>query len=103
MTRVRASCSILGYSRSIELAREQVHEQAVPPRSIRRTPVLAHDADRTEADFLVGSDRRDVVGRRVDSEPVVSPLVDQVARERSHRVGSKPLLLGPLGVSVNKA
>jgi hypothetical protein len=81
----------------LELTREQVHEQAIPPRSIRRTPVLAHEAGRTEANLLIGSDRRSVICRRVDREPMMSSLIDQVAGERSHRVGSKPVPLGLLG------
>src|SRR5215207_5979592 len=84
-------------SSRIELACEQIHKQAVAPSPLRRTPVLAHDADGAEANLLVRADRRHVVGRRVDRKTVMSPLVNQVARERSHRVGSQSAPLGAPG------
>jgi hypothetical protein len=77
----------------LELAREQIHEQTAAPGPVRRTPVLAHDADGAEADLLVGADRTRVVGGRVDREPVVAALLDQVPRERPYRVGSEALSL----------
>src|SRR5215210_3166435 len=73
------------HSSRIELASEQIHQQAVAPCPLRRTPVLAHDADRAEADLFVRPDGRGVDGRRVISfhrtssfalpQPSVVPLI----------------------------
>jgi hypothetical protein len=48
-------------------------------------------------DLLVGPDRRGVVGGGVDRETVVPALPDQVARERSDRIGSQPPPVDVLG------
>jgi hypothetical protein len=49
------------------------------PGSVRSPLVEAHDADRLEADLLVGADRVLVVDCRVDRDPVVAALVEEVA------------------------
>ena len=85
------------HSSRIKLACEQIHQQAVAPSPLRRTLVLAHDADGAEANLLVGADRHRAVSRRVDRKRVMSPLINQVARERSHHVGSQSTSLGSLG------
>ena len=85
------------HSSRIKLACEQIYQQAVAPSPLRRTLVLAHDADGAEANLLVGADRHRAVSRRVDRKRVMSPLINQVARERSHHVGSQSTSLGSLG------
>ena len=59
-------------------------------------PVAPHDPDPAEADPLVAADRA-LVGRGgVDRQAVVAALVDQVPRERPHRVRAEalPVALG---------
>ena len=63
------------------------------PVAARQALVLAHDADGLEADLLVGADGGGVVGRRVDRQPVVAALVDEVVRHRPDGVGAQPLPL----------
>jgi len=53
--------------------------------------------DRAEADPLEGRDRRGVVGGRVDRQPVVATLLDQVPRQRAQRVGPEAPPLVALG------
>ena len=50
------------------------------PLAARQALGPPHHADGPEAGFLVGPDRRVVVRSRVDSEPVVTAIVDEVAR-----------------------
>ena len=47
-------------------------------------------ADALEPDLLVAADRALVVRGRVDREPVVAAIADQVARQRPHGVGAEP-------------
>src|SRR5690349_4049086 len=75
-----------GGRRFQQLACEEVHEQAVVPRAVAATLVLAKDADGPEPDPGVGPDRAIVVGRRVDRDPVVAAGVDQPAGDRPHRI-----------------
>ena len=72
--------------RAVQLGREHVEQQSVPPDALGVQPVLAHDSDALEARLFVAPDRPLVVGRRVDREAAVTAVDDQVARHRSHRV-----------------
>ena len=71
--------------------REHLHQEPVVERPVGSLLVGAHDPDPTEADLLVGADRGRVVGRRVDREPVVTALLDQVPREDPHRLAPQSL------------
>jgi hypothetical protein len=69
-----------------ELFLEQVHQQPVVPDTVGAALVLAHDPDPAEAHLLVGADRRRVVGRRIDREPMVAALLKEVAGEDPDRL-----------------
>src|SRR5204863_4592840 len=47
----------------------------------------------TEADLLVAADRRGIVGGRIDREPVMSALLDQIPSHRPDGVGPDPLVV----------
>jgi conjugative relaxase-like TrwC/TraI family protein len=73
------------------LVRQQVHQQAVvPSAAVGIALVLAHHADRPEADLLVCPDRGGVVGGGVDRDAVMPTLVDQVVNDASDRLASQP-------------
>ena len=67
----------------LQLAGEEVEQEAVAPGAVRVEPVLAHDPDPPEADLLVAADRALVVGCGVDREPVVAAVRDQRATSGS--------------------
>ena len=69
-----------------QLPSEQIHQQPVVPRAVRSLFVRAQHADRSEPDLLVGADRGRVVGRRIDREPMVTALLDQVPGEHEDRL-----------------
>jgi hypothetical protein len=52
--------------------------------------VLAHDPDPPEPGLLVAADRALVLGGRVDHEPVVATVGDEVPRHRPDRVRAEP-------------
>ena len=56
---------------SRELVGQQVHQQLILPRAVRRAPRPAQHAGRLEPDLRVGADRALVGGGRVDHEAVV--------------------------------
>src|SRR5215211_75114 len=62
-----------------EFLGEEVHEQAIMERAVRAELVASHHTDRPEADLLVRADGRDVVGSRIDYEPVVAQIINEVA------------------------
>ena len=60
------------------------------PGSVRAALVAAEDADALEADLLVAADGALVGGGRVDREPVVAPVADEMAGERPDGVRAEP-------------
>ena len=52
--------------------------------------VRAHHANAAKADLLVAADRRGVVGRGIDRDPVVTPVLDQVTDQAGEGVGADP-------------
>src|SRR6266498_4810592 len=61
------------------LAGQQLHQQAVMPATAAHVPlVAAHDGHPPEANLLVRPDRRRVRRRRIDRDPVVATLFDQM-------------------------
>src|SRR6266700_4626118 len=57
--------------------------------------VLAHDADRAEAHLGVTADCLVVGGRRVDRDPVMTALVEQVPGQQRNSLAARALALEP--------
>jgi hypothetical protein len=85
-----------------EFLGEEVHEQAIMEGAVRAELVASHHTDRPEADLLVRADGRDIVGSRIDDEPVVAQIIDEVAGQRTDRVASQTLArLGRIEVDID--
>jgi hypothetical protein len=67
-----------------EFLGEEVHEQAIMERAVRAELVASHHTDRPEADLLVRADGRDVVGSRIDYEPVVAQIIEMLVDSAAH-------------------
>ena len=65
---------------------QEIHQQGVDPPSVPQMLVLAHPADGSEADLGVGRDGMRVAGRRVDRQPVMATLVEEIGGQRADRV-----------------
>src|SRR3954451_20113327 len=85
----RTGRSPCGRCDSAQLALQQIHQQAVMPRTVGAALVLAHDADRTEPDALVAADRDGVVRGRIDRDPVMAAVVEEPSCDGPNRLGSK--------------
>src|SRR5687768_9319944 len=75
----------------IQVAVQQIHEQAVVPLAVEAAFELAQHTDRLEADALVGADCFGVVRRGVDRQPVVPAIVHEVTNDGAHGVGADAL------------
>src|ERR687898_1614189 len=80
-----------------ELFLEHVHQQPVVPDAVGAALVVAHDPDPAKAHLLVSTDRRRVVGRRIDREAMVATLPEEVAGEQPDRFGAQPLAVAGRG------
>jgi hypothetical protein len=74
-----------------EVLGEEVHEEGVVPVAVGSPFVLAHSADRLEADLGVAADRCGVVGGGVDADAMVIAHTEQVIGEGADGVGSDAL------------
>ena len=61
----------------------------MPSGAIRVAFVLAHQADRSESNRGIATDRSGVIGSGIDHEAVVASTVYQEARERGDRVAAE--------------
>jgi hypothetical protein len=75
------SPAVTASSRLCEVVGEKVHEEGVVPVALGASFVLAHSADRLEADLGVAADGCGVVGSGVDANPMVIALIEQVGSE----------------------
>src|SRR5436190_16138577 len=66
---------------------DELHEQTVVPAFAFGIPLVpAHHSDWLEAGLFVGADRGHVVGSRVDRDPVVAALLDQLSGDSAYRL-----------------
>src|SRR5712671_774899 len=72
-----------------QLLGEQVHEQPVVPHAVEASFVVSHHPYWSESDLCVAGDRGCVVGRRIDDQPVVAVVVNEVAGQGANGVGAK--------------
>src|SRR5829696_8225657 len=79
--------------RLAQLVREDVHEKAVVEGPVGTALVQAHDPDRLETHGLVGPNRAGVRRGRVDHEPVVATLLEEMACEESQGLAAQALVL----------
>src|SRR3712207_4585591 len=74
-----------------ELFLEHVHEQPIPPFTLRSALILAHDPDPTKAHPLVSADGSSVVRCRIDREPMVAALLKEIAGKDPERFCAQAL------------
>src|SRR3712207_1772877 len=80
-----------------ELFLEHVHEQPIPPFTLRSALILAHDPDPTKAHPLVSADGSSVVRCRIDREPMVAALLEEIASQETERFGAQALPMAGCG------
>src|SRR5579863_3097241 len=77
-----------GQNSGKQVVAEEFHQQAVMELAVGAALVLAHHADRAEADLRIAADRP-LVGRRgVDGDPVVPAPAAQVPGEQADGLGA---------------
>jgi hypothetical protein len=81
-----------GLPRAVSLAgqlfSQKIHEQAVVPAAVRSPFGGAQDADGPEPHLGVAADGGRVVGRRVDLQPVMAVVDDEVPGQRPDCIGA---------------
>lgn len=68
---------------------DELHQQTVVPAlSVGVALGAPHHANLRETSLLVGPDRRGIADGRIDGDPVVTAVFDQVAHDQAHRLGA---------------
>lgn len=70
------------------VTRKDLQQEPVCPRTVSSALIAAHQSDGSEPDRRVAANRRVVVSGRIDDQPMMASLVEQVVDDRSDRIGA---------------